>query len=120
MSRVSSGPYTRRRRKKILKQAKGFRQSRSKCIRIAKMAVEKALTYSYRDRKTRKREMRALWNIRISAGAKTLGLSYSRLIDGLKKAKVALDRKILADLAVNDPSAFQQLAELAQGSLKKA
>lgn len=118
MSRVSSGPATRRRRNKVLDRAKGFRQKRSKCFRTAKMAVDKALTYAYRDRKVRKREFRALWNMRISAAAKELGLSYSRLIGGLKKAQVALDRKILADLAVNDSQAFQEIAKLAQSALK--
>lgn len=120
MSRVSSGPATRRRRNKVLKQAKGFRHSRSKCYKIAKMAVDKALTYSYRDRKVRKRDFRALWNLRISAAVKELGMSYSRFIGGLKKAKVALDRKILADLAVNDAATFQQLVKVAQGAPNKA
>lgn len=120
MSRVSSGPATRRRRNKILKRAKGFRQARSKCFRMAKVAVMKAQTYEYRDRKVRKREFRSLWNIRIGAAAKQLGLSYSKLIGGLKKAKIALDRKILADLAVHDMAAFQEIAKVVQGVLKKA
>ena len=120
MPRVSSGPATHRRRKKVLKRASGFRQARSKCYRMAKVAVMKAQTYEYRDRKVRKREFRSLWNIRISAAAKQLGLSYSRLIGGLKKAKVALDRKMLADLAVHDMPTFQEIVKLVQGSLKQA
>lgn len=116
MSRVSSSPATRRRRAKVLKKAKGFRQKRSRAFRIAKAAVDKALTHAYTDRKVRKRKFRGLWHTRISAGLKELGLSYSRFIGGLKKAKIEIDRKILADLAIHDPKAFETLAKLAMDS----
>lgn len=118
MSRATNGPATRRRRAKVLTRAKGFRGARSRAFRIAKAAVTKALTHAYNDRKTKKRYFRGLWQMRISAGLQELGLSYSRFIGGLKKANVALDRKVLADLAIHDPKAFQEIAKIAKQSLK--
>jgi large subunit ribosomal protein L20 len=115
--RIKRGFKARRRRKKLLKLAKGYRGSRSKLFRTASNAVDKALTYAYRDRKVRKREFRRLWNIRINAAAHMNGLSYSKLIHGLKLAHVDLDRKVLADLAVSDPSGFTQIANLAAQQL---
>ena len=114
MARVTSAVSSRRRRKKILKQAKGYRGARSKSLRAARCNVEKALQYAYRDRRVRKRHFRSLWITRINAAARTHGLSYSRFMDGLKKARIELDRKVLADLAVNDPQGFAQIAELAR------
>ena len=111
--RIKRGIKARRRRKKVLKLAKGFRGGRSKLFRTARVAVDKALMYAYRDRKVRKRDFRRLWIARINAAARMNNLSYSRFISGLKKAGVDLDRKILADLAVADPKAFSQLASLA-------
>jgi len=108
--RVKRGFKARRRRKKVLKLAKGYRGGRSKLYRTATDAVDKALTYAYRDRKVRKREFRRLWIARINAAARMNNLSYSKLIDGLKKANIELDRKILADLAVADPEGFSQIA----------
>lgn len=118
MPRVSTGAATRRRRNKVLKKAEGFRGARSRSFRIAKAAVIKALSHAYTDRKRRKRHYRALWQTRISAGLQESSLSYSRFIGGLKKANVEIDRKILADLAIHDPKAFQEIAKLAQNSLK--
>jgi large subunit ribosomal protein L20 len=115
MPRVKRGVARRRRHKRILEQAKGYYGARSRLVRVAREAVERALRYSYRDRKQRKREFRALWIVRINAAAREHGLSYSRLVAGLKKAGVEVDRKNLADLAVADPQAFAQLAELAKG-----
>ena len=117
MARVSSAVASRRRRKKILKQAKGYRGARSKLLRSARLSVERAQRYAYRDRRTRKRQFRSLWITRINAAARMNGLSYSRFMDGLKKAGVQLDRKILADLAVADPGAFARIAELARQSI---
>ena len=114
MPRVKRGVVARARHKKILKLAKGYYGARSRVFRVAKQAVIKAGQYAYRDRRQRKRQFRALWIARINAGARECGLSYSRLIDGLKKASIALDRKILADLAVFDKSAFAELAETAK------
>ena len=111
--RVKRGFKARRRRKKVLKLAKGFRGGRSKLFRTAADSVDKALQYAYRDRKQRKRQFRRLWIARINAGARMNDLSYSRFISGLKKADVTLDRKVLADLAVSDPSGFAQIAALA-------
>ncbi len=111
MPRVKRGPRKRQRRTKILKQAKGYRGARSHNYRTAKEAVERALLYAYRDRRVRKREFRRLWIIRIKAAAEQNGLSYNRFIHGLKQLNVELDRKILADLAVNEPQAFIQIAE---------
>ena len=116
MPRVKGGPKTRQRRKKVLKMAKGYRGGRSRLYRTAVDAVHRALAYAYRDRRARKRDFRRLWITRINAAARLHGLSYSRLMDALRKAHVELDRKILADLAVNDPGAFSKIAELAKTS----
>jgi large subunit ribosomal protein L20 len=117
MPRVKGGTTTRKRHKKVLKLAKGYVGGRGKLFRSARETVDKGLTYAYRDRKVRKREFRSLWTIRINAAARIHGLSYSKLIQGLKKAQVALDRKILAELAVSDPGCFAEVAHLAQASL---
>lgn len=114
--RVKRGFKARRRRKKILKLAKGYRGGRSKLYRTAADAVDKALQYAYRDRRTRKRDFRRLWIARINAAARINNLSYSRFISGLKRVGVELDRKILAELAVSDPEAFCQLAAIAADS----
>jgi large subunit ribosomal protein L20 len=114
--RVKRGFKARRRRKKILKLAKGYRGGRSKLYRTAADAVDKALQYAYRDRRSRKRDFRRLWISRINAGARLNDLSYSRLINGLKSAGVEIDRKILAELAVSDPKAFSELAVMAAGA----
>jgi large subunit ribosomal protein L20 len=111
--RVKRGYKARRRRKKILKLAKGFRGGRSKLFRTAADAVDKALMYAYRDRRVRKRDFRRLWIARINAAAKMNNISYSKLIHGLKLANVEIDRKVLADLAISDPSAFTKIADLA-------
>ncbi len=115
MSRVKRGVTARARHKKVLKQAKGYYGARSRVYRVAKQAVIKAGQYAYRDRRQRKRQFRALWIVRINAAAREFGLSYSRFMDGLKKASVEIDRKVLADLAVRDKEAFAELAKLAQG-----
>jgi large subunit ribosomal protein L20 len=117
MPRVKGGFKARRRHKKVLKQAKGYRGGRSKLYRSAVETVNRALNYAYRDRRVRKREFRRLWIVRINAAAREHGLSYSRFIDGLTKAGVEVDRKILADLAVNDPAAFGKFAELADSAI---
>ncbi len=119
MPRVKGGPKTRQRRKKVLKVAKGYRGGRSRLYRTAVDAVHRALAYAYRDRKARKRDFRRLWITRINAAARLHGLSYSRLMDALRKAHIELDRKILADLAVNDPGAFSKIAEMAKPSAVK-
>jgi large subunit ribosomal protein L20 len=111
MPRAKGGFKTRRRRKRILEKAKGYYSSKSRLYRIATEAVDKAMQYAYKDRKVKKREFRALWNVRINAAARALGLSYSQLMSKLKKANIALNRKALADMAYNDPSAFSQLVE---------
>ncbi|HHJ38309.1 MAG: 50S ribosomal protein L20 [Methylothermaceae bacteria B42] len=115
MPRVKRGVTARKRHKKILKQAKGYYGARSRVYRVAKQAVIKAGQYAYRDRRQRKRQFRALWITRINAAAREHGLSYSRFMAGLKKASIDIDRKILADLAVNDKEAFAELAKIAQG-----
>jgi large subunit ribosomal protein L20 len=112
--RVKRGVTSHRRHRKILKQAKGFRGARSKLIRPARNAVERSLVFAYRDRRQRKRQFHRLWIVRINAAARENGLSYSRFVAGLKQAGLELDRKILAELAVNDPAAFAQLAERAK------
>jgi large subunit ribosomal protein L20 len=117
MPRVKRGFVARRRRKKILKLAKGYRGGRRNLIRTARETVERALCYAYRDRRVRKRQFRRLWITRINAQARVNGLSYSRMIHGLKQAGVEIDRKILADLAVFDPQAFQEIAEVAKAAL---
>jgi len=118
MARVKRGFKARRRRNKVLKLAKGYRGARSKLFRSATEAVDRALNYAYRDRRVKKRDFRALWIARINAAARDNGLSYSRLIYGLKQAEVALDRKIMADLAVNDPAGFTAVAEAAKAQLQ--
>ncbi len=115
MSRVKRGVNAQKRRRKILKRAKGFFGARSRLIRTATEAVNKAMKYSYRDRRARKREFRQLWIARINAAARLNNISYSRLIDGMKKSGIELDRKILAELAVNDPQGFAQVVVLASG-----
>lgn len=115
--RVKRGFKARRRRNKVLKLAKGFRGGRSKLFRTAADAVDKALMYAYRDRRTRKRDFRKLWVVRINAGARMNDLSYSKFIHGLKLAECELDRKVLADLAVSDPAGFSQLASQAAARL---
>ncbi|MCM8765627.1 MAG: 50S ribosomal protein L20 [Candidatus Omnitrophica bacterium] len=112
MPRVKHSVATHKRHKKILKQAKGYWGARSKLYRRAKETVQRALVYSYRDRKVKKRQFRRLWITRISIACKNLGISYNRFMQGLKEAKVDLNRRILADLAVNDPDAFTKLVEL--------
>ena len=117
MARVKRGVTARRRHKKILKLAKGYYGARSRTFRVAKQAVIKAGQYAYRDRRQRKRQFRALWIVRINAAARQFGLSYSRLINGLSKAQIEVDRKVLADLAVHDIKAFGAIAEKAKASL---
>jgi len=119
MPRVKGGPKTRQRRKKTMKMAKGYVAGRRRLYRTAVDAVHRALAYSYRHRKARKRDFRRLWIARINAAARLYGLSYSRLMDALKKAHMELDRKILADLAVSDPETFSKIVEQAKISLKK-
>ena len=117
MPRVKRGVVAHRRHKKILKQAKGYYGARSRVFRVAKQAVTKAGQYSYRDRRQRKRQFRQLWIVRINAAAREFGLSYSRFIDGLNKAEIEVDRKVLSDLAIHQPDAFKVLVEKAQGAL---
>jgi large subunit ribosomal protein L20 len=118
MSRVKRGVPAHARHKKVLKRAKGFYGRRKNTIRAAKAAVDKANQYAYRDRKNRKRSFRALWIQRINAATREHGLTYGRFIDGLGKAGVEVDRKVLADLAVREPAAFQALVAKAQGALQ--
>ena len=120
MARVKRGVIARARHKKILKQAKGYYGARSRVFRVAKQAVIKAGQYAFRDRRQRKRQFRSLWIIRINAAARLHDLSYSRLIAGLHKAAIDIDRKVLADLAVSDPSAFAAIAEQAKAALANA
>jgi large subunit ribosomal protein L20 len=117
MARVKRGVQVKRRHKKILKQAKGYYGARSRLFKTAKQAVTRAGQYAYRDRKQRKRQFRALWIVRINAAAREHGLSYSRLIAGLKAANIEVDRKILAELAVFDTNAFASLAKSAKDAL---
>jgi large subunit ribosomal protein L20 len=117
MSRVKRGVQAHARHKKVLDEAKGYYGARSKVYRVAKQAVIKAGQYAYRDRRQKKRQFRALWIARINAGARENGLSYSRMINGLHKANIEVDRKMLADLAVNDKTAFSVLAEQAKVAL---
>ena len=117
MARVKRGVVARRRHKKILSRAKGYYNARRKVFRVAKQAVTKALQYAYIGRKQKKRQFRALWIVRINAGARQFGLSYSRMMNGLKKAGIEVDRKVLADIAVHDIKAFGALAEKAKASL---
>jgi large subunit ribosomal protein L20 len=117
MARVKRGVTARARHKKVLKLAKGYYGARSRVYRVAKQAVIKAGQYAYRDRRAKKRQFRQLWIVRINAAARQNGLSYSRFIDGLKKASVEIDRKILADIAVYDQKGFAALVEKAKGTL---
>ncbi|MEJ2672503.1 MAG: 50S ribosomal protein L20 [Deltaproteobacteria bacterium] len=115
MPRVKKSVASRARRKKFLRMAKGFRSGRHRLYRSAREAVERSLTFAYRDRKVRKREFRSLWIVRINAALRPLGMSYSKFIGGLKKAQINLDRKVLADMAVYDPQGFARVAELSKG-----
>ncbi|TBR14634.1 MAG: 50S ribosomal protein L20 [Lysobacter sp.] len=117
MARVKRGVQARRRHKKVLDQAKGYYNARRKVFRVAKQAVTKALQYAYIGRKQRKRQFRTLWIARINAAARQNGMSYSRFINGLLKAGITLDRKVLADIAVHDAAAFTVLTEKAKGAL---
>ncbi len=117
MPRVKRGVTAHARHKKVLKEAKGYYGARSKVYRVAKQAVIKAGQYAYRDRRQKKRQFRALWIARINAGARENGISYSRMMDGLKKANVEIDRKMLADLAIFDKPAFAKLAEQAKAAI---
>ena len=117
MARVKRGVQARKRHKKILKQAKGYYGARSRVFRVAKQAVIKAGQYAYRDRRNKKRQFRQLWIARINAASRQNGLSYSRFINGLKKASIEIDRKILADIAVFDKAAFAVLVEKAKAAL---
>ncbi len=114
MPRTKRGTVARKRRKKILKLAKGYYGAKSKLFRVANQQVMRSLSYAYRDRKQRKRNFRKLWIARINAAARNDGMSYSRFINGLKKADVQINRKVLADLAVNDKAAFSRLVEVAR------
>ncbi|EGG94393.1 LSU ribosomal protein L20p [gamma proteobacterium IMCC1989] len=117
MARVKRGVVARKSHKKILKQAKGYYGARSRIFRVAKQAVIKAGQYAYRDRRVKKRNFRALWITRINAQSRALGMTYSQLIAGLKKAEIALDRRVLADLAVHDKAAFAAVVEKAKAAL---
>ncbi|ODS22776.1 50S ribosomal protein L20 [Candidatus Endobugula sertula] len=117
MARVKRGVVARKSHKKVLKAAKGYYGARSRIFRVAKQAVIKAGQYAYRDRRVKKRNFRALWITRINAQSRALGMTYSQLIAGLKKAEVALDRRILADLAVHDKAAFAAIVEKAKAAL---
>lgn len=116
--RVTNAPASRKRRKRMLKLAKGYRLKRSKLYRYASDAVDHGLQYAYRDRKVKKRTFRYLWQVRINAATRAAGLTYSRFIEGLKAAQVAVDRKILADLAATDAPAFAEIIKVAQEALK--
>ena len=118
MPRARCAPARRARRKKILKAAKGFVGGRGRTLKQAKDTVEKALCYAYRDRRTRKRDFRRLWITRINAASRLNGLPYNRFVEGLKKADIALDRKVLADLAVTEPGAFGRIVEQAKTALE--
>ncbi|MEF3193379.1 MAG: 50S ribosomal protein L20 [Halothiobacillaceae bacterium] len=117
MARVKRGVTARAKHKKILAKAKGYYGARSRTFRVAKQAVIKAGQYAYRDRRQKKRQFRSLWIVRINAEARNNGLSYSRLMNGLKKACIEIDRKVLADIAVHDKAAFAALAEQAKAAL---
>lgn len=117
MPRVKRGVVAHARHKKVIKQAKGYSGRRKNVYRVAVQAVTKAGQYAYRDRRQKKRTFRTLWIARINAGARECGMSYSRMIDGLKKASIEIDRKVLADLAMNDSAAFSVIAEQAKAAL---
>ena len=119
MPRVKRGVTAHAKHKKVLDEAKGYYGARSKVYRVAKQAVIKAGQYAYRDRRQKKRQFRALWIARINAAARMHGLSYSRLINGLNKAEIEVDRKVLADIAVHDPEAFGVIAEAAKAGLEQ-
>jgi large subunit ribosomal protein L20 len=120
MARVKRGVVSHARHKKVLKQAKGYRGRRKNTIRVARQAVEKGLQYAYRDRKTRKRNFRALWIQRINAGSRANGLTYARFMNGLKRLGIEIDRKVLADLAAREPEAFKALVDQARDALAEA
>ena len=117
MARVKRGVTSHAKHKKVIKAAKGYYGRRKNTIRVAKQAVEKAMQYAYRDRKVRKRNFRALWIQRLNAAVREHGLTYSRFIDGLTKAGVGVDRKVLADLAMHEPAAFSAVVEKAKAAL---
>ena len=119
MARVKRGSRKAQKRKKVLKQAKGYYGAKSRSYRIAKQAVERSQSFAYRDRRQKKRNFRALWIIRINAAARLNGLTYNRFISGLKIAGCELNRKVLADLAVRDPQAFGELAQVAKQALEE-
>ncbi len=118
MPRAKRGFKAKRRRKKVLKQASGYRGARSKLFRTAQEAVDKGLQYAYKDRRLKKRDFRSLWVMRIGAAAKLADLSYSKLMNGLKKAQILLDRKVLSEIAISDALGFNKLVELAKQALK--
>ncbi|HRP04057.1 MAG: 50S ribosomal protein L20 [Opitutaceae bacterium] len=118
MARSTNAAASRRRRKKVLKYAKGYFGSKSKLFRYAKEAVQHAWQYAYRDRKKKKSEMRGLWIVRLNAACRNAGISYSRFIEGLKAAKIELDRKVLSDIAIRDEAAFNALVKQAKDALK--
>lgn len=120
MARVTSGPASHARHRKVVKAAKGYYGRRKNTFRIANQAVEKAAQYAYRDRRAKKRNFRSLWIQRINAAARLNDLTYARFMNGLNKAGIELDRKVLADLAVREPEAFASLAEQAKGALEQA
>jgi large subunit ribosomal protein L20 len=119
MTRASNGSVARKRHKKVLKLAKGFRGRAKNCFRVAIEKVEKALRYAYRDRRAKKRDFRALWIQRINAGVRQYGLVYSQFINGLTLANIDMDRKVLADLAVREPEAFEAVVNQAKAALAK-
>src|SRR5436190_18135865 len=116
--RVTNAPASRKRRTRMIRAAKGFRMRRSKLYRYASDAIDHGRQYAFRDRRTKKRNFRALWQIRINAAARAAGITYSRFMEGLKAAKIALDRKVLADIAATDAGAFTELVKIAQEALK--
>lgn len=120
MARVKRGVTTHKRQKKVLKMAKGYRGRSKKCFRIAIERVEKGLQYAYRDRKVKKRDFRRLWIQRINAASRQHGMAYSQFMNGLNKAGIEVDRKMLAEMAVNEPKAFKSIADQASAALKKA
>lgn len=117
MARTKHSVTSHKRKKKIMKQAKGFTGGRGKLYRTAKEAVDRSLSYAFRDRRARKRDFRKLWIARINAAARLNGMSYSHFINGLKKSNIEINRKVLAEMAVNDSEGFSKLAEIAKGSL---
>jgi large subunit ribosomal protein L20 len=117
MTRARSGVTKNNRRKKLLKLAKGYYGRAKNCLRVAVEKIEKALRYAYRDRRTRKRDMRALWIQRINAAARSHGIVYSQLINGMKKANIIIDRKVLSDIAITEPKAFEAVVQAAKKAL---